>query len=145
MPCALPLTQIGDFMHAIKLLPLLMLATVATVQAAEAPELSGVQLYRAFCSSCHGVSGHGDGPAAPAFKMAVPDLTKIAQRRGGKFNADEVTRIIDGRDLRTAHGSQDMPVWGWELYGINREDSARRERVQDLIGKMVAYLRSIQK
>jgi len=75
----------------------------------------------------------------------VPDLTKIAQRRDGKFNTDEVERIIDGRDLRVAYGSKDMPVWGWELYGINREDAARRERVRDLIGKLVGYLREIQR
>jgi putative copper export protein/mono/diheme cytochrome c family protein len=35
----------------------------------------GEQLYQADCASCHGVSGQGDGPAAPNLPSRPPDLT----------------------------------------------------------------------
>jgi putative copper export protein/mono/diheme cytochrome c family protein len=34
----------------------------------------GAALYPANCASCHGVAGHGDGPAAAALKVAPADL-----------------------------------------------------------------------
>ena len=34
-------------------------------------------------SACHGMTGRGDGPAAPASRTPPADLTRLAQRRGG--------------------------------------------------------------
>lgn len=113
-------------------------------QAGEAPDLSGAQLYRTFCSSCHGRDARGDGPVAAYMTIKVPDLTRIATRNGGGFPVDRIHQIIDGRDLRPAHGSADMPVWGWEFFGTRGDDGARRQRTDTLITRLVEFLRSIQ-
>jgi hypothetical protein len=53
-------------------------------------------------------------PAAPAMKVPVPDLTTIAKRSAGKFNATDVEYIIrgTGKTATPAHGVEDMPIWG---------------------------------
>jgi mono/diheme cytochrome c family protein len=123
------------------ILPLLF---TAISHAGEAPDMSGAELYREFCASCHGLQGHGDGPVAPGLRHKVPDLTELAKRRGGVFPAEEIHRIIDGRSMPRAHGSAEMPVWGWEFYGYEGEDATRRRRAAELIDQIVDYLRSIQ-
>jgi mono/diheme cytochrome c family protein len=106
--------------------------------------MSGAELYREFCASCHGVKGQGNGPVASSLRQKVPDLTLIAKRRGGRFPAEEVHRIVDGRSIPRAHGSAEMPVWGWEFYGFAGEDATRRRSVAELIDQLVGYLQSIQ-
>ena len=112
----------------------------------EISTLSGVELYEQLCSSCHGVSGKGDGPVAPLVKIGVPDLTRIAWRGGGEFPTEDVRRTIDGRFDRPAHGPRDMPVWGWRFYdSSNTNDAQERARADATIDRLVNYLRSIQK
>jgi len=107
---------------------------------APAQDLSGYQsgesLYRAHCASCHGVDGRGDGPVAASLKVEVPDLTRIARRQGGRFPAEQLRRIIDGRTTLPPHGTRAMPVWG-EAFGSEKQAS----RVVELL---VQYLQSIQ-
>ena len=127
-------------------LPVALLAVVGFCRAAahEAPDMSGAELYRVFCASCHGPHARGDGPVAETLKSTVPDLTRIAARNGGTFPAQRVRDTIDGQNLPRVHGAREMPVWGWDFYAINRADPARRERVNELIGRLVDYLASIQ-
>lgn len=124
-----------------------LVATVfgAVGHADEAPDLSGAELYQQFCASCHGTTARGDGPVAPALKSKVPDLTRIAQRRGGRFDKEQVKQSIDGQRLHLAHGAREMPVWGWELYAFKGEDPARRKRVAELVSSLADYLESIQR
>lgn len=117
---------------------------LAVARADEAPDLSGAQLYQAFCASCHGAQAHGDGSVSPYMNIKVPDLTRISTRYGGKFPALTVHEIIDGQRLRPGHGSRDMPAWGWEFYVYAGDDDARRKRTDELIDRLVDYLRSIQ-
>ena len=121
------------------------LAIAPALRADEAPEMSGAELYRTFCATCHGVQARGDGPVAADLKVAVPDLSSIASRNGGDFPRERVREQIDGQRTRSAHGSRDMPVWGWELYAVKGEDTARRKRVAELIDRVVGYLESIQR
>jgi hypothetical protein len=114
------------------------------LHAAEAPDFSGAELFYHFCSNCHGKSAHGDGPVSAALKGKVPDLTHIASRNGGSFPTDRVRKIIDGQEVRAAHGTRDMPVWGWEWYAYKGEDEARRKRVAEMVEKLVEYLGAIQ-
>jgi Cytochrome c len=108
-------------------------------------ELSGMEMYERLCASCHGVSGHGDGPVSSLVKIRVPDLTRIAQRDGGEFPTEDVRRTIDGRWERPAHGPRDMPVWGWQFYdSASENDAEERARVDSMIDRLVVYLRSIQ-
>lgn len=109
-----------------------------------APQPPGADLYAEFCSSCHGIGGHGDGPVATSLKRKVPDLTLLAQRHGGVFPAAQVHRIVDGRSVPRAHGSLTMPVWGREFFGFEPDDATHRRRVAELIDQLVEYLNSIQ-
>jgi hypothetical protein len=88
--------------------------------------------------------GAGQWPGRVKLEAKVPDLTLIAKRRGGRFPAEEVHRIVDGRSIPRAHGSAEMPVWGWEFYGFAGEDATRRRSVAELIDQLVGYLQSIQ-
>jgi mono/diheme cytochrome c family protein len=69
-------------------------------------------LYRRYCASCHGLTGKGDGPVAELFKVAPPDLTRLAERYGDQDLVEHVQQAIDGRRTIRAHGERDMPVWG---------------------------------
>ena len=48
---------------------------------------------RLSCSACHGVDGHGHGPAASAFQPPPADLTQIAQRHGGSLRGARQERV----------------------------------------------------
>jgi mono/diheme cytochrome c family protein len=51
---------------------------------------SGKEMYNAYCASCHGADGKGDGPAAPALKAPPTNLTTLAAKNGGAFPAAHV-------------------------------------------------------
>jgi mono/diheme cytochrome c family protein len=130
---------------AIALGTTLLLSACASVHDRGVTQLSGAAIYDRLCASCHGVDGKGHGPVAPSIKTRVPDLTRLAWRDGGEFPAEDVHRTIDGRLERSAHGSRDMPVWGWRFYrGDDPNDDEERARVDAMIGRLVDHLRSIQ-
>src|SRR6185437_7769635 len=78
---------------------------VKHVPAPQTSAASGKQMFEAYCASCHGTSGKGDGPAAGALKSAPADLTALSKKNGGKFPADRVTSILRGQATVTAHGN----------------------------------------
>lgn len=85
---------------------------IKTVEAKAFVGIEGKDSYTAYCAVCHGADGRGNGPAAPALKMPVPDLTTMAQRHG-RFDPVAVERTISGVDKRPiAHGTTTMPIWG---------------------------------
>lgn len=124
-------------------------ATVCCSLPAAAEELSnysGAQLYQRFCAACHGADGHGDGPVASDLRVEVPDLTRIAVRRGGSFPTELIRRIIDGRAGYAAHGARSMPVWGYQFALASAASGAAEKEAQtnQLIDRLAAYLQSIQ-
>jgi mono/diheme cytochrome c family protein len=107
----------------------------------EAPE-QGAALYRDACAGCHGADAHGKGPIAPLLKVEVPDLTRIASRRGGRFPADEIYRIVDGQ---APHGERHMPAWGFEFFASDAEDDRlAHDAAARKIERLVEHLRAIQ-
>jgi len=109
--------------------------------AKETPQQTrGRQRYVALCASCHGTEGAGDGPAAAWMKEPPPDLRRIAERNGGRFDPRTVAATIDGRSMAGAHGSEDMPVWGWKRLRARKGDVGPSPGMLDLL----AYLESIQ-
>ena len=127
---------------------LIAVACLSIAQLAGAVDLSsynGPELYKRFCASCHGLDGSGNGTVASSLSVIVPDLTRIAKRHGGEFPTERVHQIIDGRLTRPPHGTREMPVWGWELTHADGDDDAARARTQEVIAKLVDYLRSIQR
>lgn len=111
--------------------------TVARAQTADRPDApDGAALYRAYCASCHGLSGRGDGPVASALRVPPANLTRLTQQHGGTFPADRVAQRIDGRQQIAAHGPSDMPVWGDALSSptlADRDEDVLRARVQALV------------
>jgi hypothetical protein len=103
-------------------------------------EYSGVRLYQVFCSSCHGLTGRGDGVVEPLLRGGVPDLTQLAKRNGGRFPTERVREAIDGRAAFAAHGSSNMPVWGFEFYEGGRNSTDARRRADQMIDRLVRYL-----
>ena len=101
--------------------------------------------YQVSCSGCHGREARGDGPVAPFLTVKVPDLTRIAARRGGVFPEEEIFKIVDGQaDLRS-HGPRHMPVWGYEFFGNDPDDEVAHQQASDLVKRLVEYLHSIQR
>jgi mono/diheme cytochrome c family protein len=101
--------------------------------------LDGAKIFRNHCASCHGLSGNGDGPVAPALKAKVPQLSALARQNHGEFPADRVRRIIAGDEV-SAHGSREMPVWGPIFHQIDNDQDLGYVRLQNIM----EYLRSIQ-
>jgi mono/diheme cytochrome c family protein len=102
--------------------------------------VEGKDNYDAYCAVCHGRDAKGGGPAAPAMKLPVPDLTLIAARNKGKFDALAVEEIIrkPGKTATPAHGVDTMPIWGDVFSTEDRSRSLLRIR------NLVRYLESIQ-
>jgi mono/diheme cytochrome c family protein len=109
---------------------------------ADEPQATGSAIFRTYCASCHGPEAKGDGPIAQHLRTVPPDLTRLAQRNKGKFEADKIQRIIDGRDPVKGHGGPDMPVWG-DAFKQTREGYSE-EQVKARIAGLVEFLESIQ-
>jgi len=118
--------------------------TASAQQTAEAvlSGTSGDALFKTYCGSCHGKSAKGDGPLADSLRFRPPDLTLFAKRNKGKFDADKVYRIIDGREPVKGHGGTDMPVWGdaFKRSVEGYSENAVKTRIQAI----VEYLKTIQ-
>ncbi|MBZ5627494.1 MAG: cytochrome c [Acidobacteriia bacterium] len=98
-------------------------------------------MFAAYCAACHGKDAKGDGPAAGALKTPPADLTTLAQRNGGKFPSLKVLSILRGRARVTAHGTQEMPVWGPVFWTMSQGDAGQ---VQQRVGNLSHYLESLQ-
>src|SRR5215831_16276295 len=88
----------------------LALASSGTAVSAQRSErlrrqMDGEEIYRAYCSTCHGVDGRGQGPTAAALSTPPADLTLIALRNGGAFPHDRIVRFVTyGDPSRPVHG-----------------------------------------
>ena len=104
--------------------------------------------YRVYCINCHGAKGTGDGTLAEMLTTKPSDLTQLAKENDGKFPADKVRDIIDGRTGVRGHGMKEMPVWGDVFQTSSLEpsgsDESAEERSQRKVHELVLYLESIQ-
>jgi mono/diheme cytochrome c family protein len=76
------------------------------------------------CASCHGTDGKGKGPVSAELKATPPDLTVLAKKNNGVFPVAAVFEIIDGRKSVSAHGTGEMPVWGFRYRAAVRMNVA---------------------
>ena len=104
---------------------------------------SGKEMYMAYCASCHGQDGEGNGPAAAALKTHPTNLTILAAKNGGKFPEVHVVAVIKGDNLTPAHGNKAMPVWGPVFLSMStspHDEAQEQMRLRNL----TKYIESIQ-
>jgi mono/diheme cytochrome c family protein len=115
---------------------------IQKVPAGNVNPTSGKEMYTAYCASCHGPQGKGNGPAAAALKMPPADLTLLAKNNGGKFPDAKVQQAIKGDpDMPSAHGSKEMPVWGPTFWMLGEKSQAQE---QLRIHNLASYVASLQ-
>lgn len=104
------------------------------------------EVYRDACASCHGPTGTGDGPVAPALKSAPTDLTRLSERHGGVFPRELVIRTVTGDNAIASHGTREMPVWSQRFtptgYGATAVAAIYARRQVELV---VTYVESLQR
>jgi mono/diheme cytochrome c family protein len=96
--------------------------------------MEGSELYTEYCAVCHGKDGKGGGPAAAALKTQPTDLTQLARKNSGKFDALRIQGAITGSDVVAAHGSRDMPTWGTVFASMSTDEGMRKIRINALLG-----------
>ncbi len=102
---------------------------------------SGSEMYAKYCASCHGISGQGNGPAAPAFKHAPTNLTQLTKSYDGKYPRRLVYQsVVEGGGV-SAHGDPKMPVWR-DLFV--RMDGLHSQVPQMRLKALVDFIESLQ-
>lgn len=110
--------------------------------------------FRRYCGQCHGTSGTGDGPVAPALKKKPANLTLLSANNGGVFPEEEVRDFIDGTKTSAAHGNRAMPIWG-DAFRMRTASQGggltqgsvglTQQEVNTKINGLVMYVASIQR
>lgn len=121
-----------------------LLLTTVSALSTEVVDSTGQEDFERYCAACHGTGGQGDGPVATVILKPIPDLTRIAARRNGKFPRQVIKNAIDGRWQIDAHGTQQMPVWGYEFWINEGAADFSETGVNRILDGLVDYLESIQ-
>jgi len=124
------------------LIAVAVVAATAGAAAQSAQVFEGKQKFELYCATCHGAEGKGDGTLAKQLRTRPADLTQLAKKYDGKFPADKVAQLIDGRTRDAAHLKADMPVWG-EVFS-KAQGGTDPNAVKDRIDALVKYLETIQ-
>jgi mono/diheme cytochrome c family protein len=114
----------------------LLMAAALSAQAQEKSSATGQQLYEGHCGSCHGSRAGGDGWMSRFLTRTPPALNNLSQHFGGKFPAEIVRTVVDGRRQVAMHGPRDMPVWA---------DVFDKSHAAPNIQALVDYLEQIQR
>ena len=109
--------------------------------AAAAEPQTGQELYIAYCASCHGANGNGNGPVARSLRTPPTDLTRLAAENHGAFPEKRVYDAATGESSTSAHGSKDMPVWGPAFMKAQAPNQAELER---RLKALVGYIKTLQ-
>ena len=124
-------------------------STSALEQAAQLK--LGEHEYMNNCAACHGADAKGGGPVAAVLSLKPNDLTKISKKFNGKFPAEHIYKVIDGREMMNPHGDTNMPVWGHRYMSVAYKKAEAVPHELDTqalvfgrITSLVGYLESIQ-
>lgn len=96
---------------------------VQLAPAGQTDPTSGPEMFKAYCSACHGPAGKGNGPAASALKVAPADLTQLTVKNKGKFPEARFMEVLERGPA--AHGNAEMPVWGPVFNALDNQSVAR--------------------
>lgn len=129
----------------VALVSLTALAMCQSVARAQMTRDEGRDLYVASCASCHGVSGHGDGPMLAQLVKPPSDLTALSRRNGGVFPMQRMWETIDGRWVSEVgpHGTREMPIWG-DVFRAQAGASHPEWYVRYRINALLDFLSRIQ-
>jgi len=105
---------------------------------------SGKEMYIQYCAACHGLTGRGDGPAAPAMKAEVTDLTKLSKKNGGVYPGIRIGSVIQFNIPVVAHGTKDMPVWGRAFESLSEGNPTKRAEANARVKNITDYLETLQ-
>ena len=104
--------------------------------------------FQSSCAACHGADGRGKGPLVSVLKLAPTDLTMLAKKNNGVFPVSAVYEMIDGRKQLQAHGTREMPIWGFRYmpspYEAVNPSAATEAAIRMRILAIVDYLNRIQ-
>ena len=105
------------------------------------PSMSGRDIFRYYCATCHGREGRGDGPVASQLKTRPANLTRLAAANAGQSPLDRVRAFVThGRTDAPSHGSPEMPIWGPIFQALDPSDPIARMRINNVVD----YIQSIQ-
>jgi hypothetical protein len=104
----------------------------------------GRRTYVRLCSECHGIDGGGETSSAAPLIRTPPDLRRIAERRGGRFDHAEIAGWIEGRSVPASHGTRAMPIWGERLSERFERYAEGDELIAATLDPVLAYLESLQ-
>ena len=90
-----------------------------TVTPRRAPDLQAAQaLYTQQCGSCHGMSGHGDGPQAASLEPPPTDFTERERYQDrtllGLYNT--ITQGLEGTAMQAYTGLDEAQRWSLAFY-----------------------------
>ena len=101
----------------------------------------GKTAYNSSCAACHGADGKGNGPVSTELKTKPSDLTALAKKNNGVFPVETMHEIIDARKSVAAHGTREMPVWGYWFLSFGPDT---QHIVQNRISAIIDYVNRIQ-
>ncbi|MDG1462191.1 MAG: cytochrome c, partial [Gammaproteobacteria bacterium] len=113
------------------------LVVSAAVYAAEPISQTGEENFEQFCAACHGSGAKGNGPVASSLKKPMPDLTMITNNNDGEFPYRKIRSTIDGRWDIEAHGTEIMPVWGYEFWVADDSGNFDEDNVSKILDGLV--------
>jgi len=111
----------------------LLMITIVVIGLSASGWAQNIDAGKTSCAPCHGEDAKGNGVLTPVLKVPPADLTTLARRNDGVFPIAAVNEIIDGRTLIAAHGTREMPIWGFDVMVRNR------------IAEIIDYLNRIQR
>jgi mono/diheme cytochrome c family protein len=117
--------------------------TIKQAKIKDVPASSGQQMYTAYCAVCHGTTGAGNGPAAPALRLAPTNLAMLSQRNNGKFPAAYIKHVLTDVEPQRANGSSPMPNWCPAFRAL--DPSTLNPLSADMrVYNLVTYLKTLQ-
>lgn len=119
--------------------------TIKNVPLQQTSVTNGQQMYTSYCASCHGATGLGNGPAAPALKVPPANLTVLTQKNGGVFPDAHVFAVLQFGVENPAHGNATMPIWGNLLPSLSPGAHDPETLTHQRIVNISAYLKKLQK